>query len=155
MERGTMGRTDLPVIDEHRRSIGAPAEHVWRGLLDHLDGALGGTVPAAYARAVGCSPATSSGPRPLTVGSTVPGFRVVGAIPPEELALEGRHRFSTYALTFRLDHDDADRTTLRAESRATFPGPHGRLYRAAVIRSGGHAVAMRRLLASIAGKIGP
>ncbi len=33
----------------------------------------------------------------------MPGFRVAAARPAEELALAGRHRFSDYALVFRLD----------------------------------------------------
>ena len=35
------------------------------------------------------------------------------------------------------------------ESRAAFPGPQGRLYRLAVVGSGGHVVAVRRMLTGI------
>ena len=79
----------------------------------------------------------------------MPGFRVVTAIPGHELVLEGRHRFSSYALTFRIEAPASDRTELRAETRATFPGPHGRVYRLLVIRSGAHVVAVRRMLDAV------
>jgi hypothetical protein len=39
---------------------------------------------------------------------------------------------------------------LRAETHAAFPGLLGRLYRAAVIGSGGHRLVTRRLLRQIA-----
>jgi hypothetical protein len=73
----------------------------------------------------------------------------VSAVPELELALVGRHRFSSYALTFRIDRLGPDRTQLRAESRAAFPGVLGRAYRIAVIGTGGHAVAVRRLLTAV------
>jgi hypothetical protein len=38
---------------------------------------------------------------------------------------------------------------LRAESRATFPGLAGAAYRLLVVRSGGHVVAVRRLLSAV------
>jgi hypothetical protein len=75
----------------------------------------------------------------------VPGFRVVEAEPCRRLALRGRHRFSNYALTFVLDGD-----RLRAQTHAAFPGVLGRLYRAAVIGSGGHRLVTRRLLRQVA-----
>jgi hypothetical protein len=71
--------------------------------------------------------------------------RVVEAEPGRRLALRGRHRFSNYALTFVLDGD-----RLRAQTHAAFPGVPGRLYRAAVIGSGGHRLVTRRLLRQIA-----
>jgi hypothetical protein len=66
--------------------------------------------------------------------------------PPTELALEGAHRFSRYALTFRLDELAASRSKVRAETRAAFPGLHGRAYKTLVISSRAHVVAVRRLL---------
>jgi hypothetical protein len=79
----------------------------------------------------------------------VAGFAVEVALPGAELRLAGRHRFSVYALTFRLDDLGAGRTRLRAESRAAFPGPVGALYRAVVVRSGAHVVLTRRLLRAV------
>ena len=64
--------------------------------------------------------------------------------------LAGRHRFSSYALIFRLDEIGAHRSRLRAETRATFPGAGRRVYRLLVIGTGGHAVAVGRMLAKVA-----
>jgi hypothetical protein len=52
-------------------------------------------------------------------------------------------------LTFRVEAAGRDRTRLRAESRAVFPGVAGGIYRLLVIGTGGHIVAVRRLLASV------
>lgn len=79
----------------------------------------------------------------------MPGFHVVTALPPTKLVLAGRHRFSSYALTFRIDELAAGRSRLRAESRAAFPGLTGTVYRMLVIGTGGHVVGMRRLLSGI------
>ena len=137
----------LPSVDEHAREIGAPAEAVWAALGRMLASQLGGK--DAIARALGARPHRSAGD-PLHEGSTLPGFDVVRAVPDEELALTGRHRFSRYALTFRLDRLADGRTRLRAETRAAFPGLHGTAYRAMVIGSRGHVVAVRRMLAGVA-----
>lgn len=75
-----------------------------------------------------------------------PWFQVVTAIPGKELALAGSHPFSTYALIFHLEEADAGCTRIRAETRAEFPGPAGRLYRLLVIGSRGHALMVRRML---------
>ena len=139
----------LPYIDEHTRVIEADAGEVWRGLVHTLERSFSRPGAARYARLVGAADSAASGPRPLADGSALPGFRVVSALPGRELALEGSHRFSTYALTFRLDGLGPRRTRLRAESRGTFPGVTGGLYRALVLRTGGHALAMRRLLKGI------
>jgi hypothetical protein len=144
-----MALAALPRIDEHTTEIAAAVDDVWSALLDTIDRGFSRPVAGAYARLVGCDPAHASGPRPLASGSTVPGFRVTVADAPHVLALDGRHRFSVYALTFRLDERAAGRTWLRAESRAEFPGIAGRAYRLAVVGSRGHVVAVRRVLASV------
>ncbi|WP_338117123.1 hypothetical protein [Streptomyces viridochromogenes] len=74
-----------------------------------------------------------------------PAFRLVTAVPGKELAFGGSHRFSTYALIFRLEEAGVDRTRVRAETRADFPGWTGRLYRLLVIGTGGHAWVIRRM----------
>jgi hypothetical protein len=139
----------LPYLDEHATDIAAGVDDVWPVLIETLDRAFSRAGMASYARAVGCDPCTASGPRPLAVGSTMPGFRVVAAIPGSELVLEGRHRFSSYALIFRLEQVSPDRSRLRAESRAAFPGLAGGVYRLIVVGTGGHVVGMRRLLSGI------
>lgn len=144
-----MQTTLLPFVDEHATTVAAGVDAVWATLLEAVDGALSTRGSAAYARLVGCADRTVSGPRPLVAGSTLPGFRVVAAVPERELALEGRHRFSTYALTFRIEAAGPMRSVLRAESRAAFPGLLGRAYRLAVIGTGGHVVAVRRFLRGV------
>ncbi|MFF1360161.1 hypothetical protein [Streptomyces sp. NPDC058297] len=139
----------LPLVDEHAIVVAAGADDVWRGLSEALDGAFSPFGMAGYARLIGSADRRESGPRPLAEGSTLPGFRVVSAVPRRELVLRGSHRFSTYALTFRIEHVAPDRSRLTAESRATFPGLAGGLYRRLVIGTGGHAVGMRRLLSSV------
>jgi hypothetical protein len=144
-----MQASSLPYVDEHATDVAADAAVAWDALRESFGDALSHPAAAAYGRLVGCDPSRASGPRPLEVGSTVPGFRVVAAEPERELVLEGRHRFSTYALVFRIDPLGAGRCRLRAETRAVFPGAAGGLYRLAVIRSGGHVVGVRRLLAGV------
>ena len=110
---------DLPYIDEHATTVHASVDEVWACVRDVIDGTLSGPAGSVYARVVGCADATESGPRPLAEGSTIPGFRVTAAT-DRELVLEGRHRFSTYALIFRIDAAGEGVSRLRAESRATF-----------------------------------
>lgn len=69
----------------------------------------------------------------------------MAADPPAELVLAGRHRFSDYALIFRIQEGESG-TTFRAETRARFPGLAGWLYRAMVIGSRGHVVVVRHIL---------
>jgi hypothetical protein len=139
----------LPYVDEHSVEVSADAHRVWTSLVGSLDRGASRPVAAAYARLVGCADRSASGPRPFAGGSTVPGFHVVHAAPERELSLEGRHRFSTYALTFRIEEIDPERCRLTAETRAEFPGLHGRLYRLLVSGSGAHVVGVRRILAGV------
>ncbi|MFE8950301.1 hypothetical protein [Streptomyces sp. NPDC007856] len=129
--------------------IAAEVDEVWRCLGAELDRSFSRPRTAGYARLVGAAERRASGPRPLAAGSTIPGFRVVAALPGRELALQGRHRFSAYALIFRLDANGPGRSRLRAESRAAFPGLAGGLYRWLVIGTGAHVFGMRRLLSAI------
>jgi hypothetical protein len=138
----------LPFLDEHETTISSGVDDVWPVLIDTLDRALSRAGMASYARAVGCADCTASGPRPLAEGSTMPGFRVISAIPGSELVLEGSHRFSSYALIFRLEQVGSGRCRLRAETRAAFPGLAGGVYRLLVVGTRGHVVAVRRLLSA-------
>ena len=132
----------LPFIDEHAVSVDASPERVWSALVETLRRTVGGS--EAFARLLGCEPVRSTDRFDGSIGQTLPGFRVVDAEPGHRLALEGRHRFSRYRLTFVLDED-----SVRARTDAAFPGVLGRLYRAAVIGTRAHALITRRLLRRI------
>ncbi len=141
---------DLPWIDEHGTEIDAPASVVWPALLRTVERmGASGTAPR-YARAVGCADTQAGGPRPLEVGSTVPGFHVVELAPERSLTLAGSHRFSNYALVFRLEPLGGRRTRLVAETRAEFPGFAGGAYRVAVIGTRMHVLVVRRVLRGVA-----
>lgn len=147
---------DLPFIDEHRVVAGAPADRVWRAIAGLLRPArttsdpLGprrGSASGGLARLLGAEPRRAHG-RLFDEGSSVPGFAVTEAEPNERIRLTGRHRFSRYELTFLLEkHPDG--TLVRARSYGWFPGPHGWLYRQAVIGSRAHRIVMRRMLREI------
>ncbi len=139
----------LPFVDEHSIVIGSSREQAWEATLRIAEGSFGSPAVAHAARLLGCADVAVAGPRPLAEGSRFPGFHVESAEPPGELALRGSHRFSDYALTFRLDESGKDRVVLRAETRATFPGLKGSVYRALVIGTRGHVLITRRVLAAI------
>ncbi|WFE53743.1 hypothetical protein [Micromonospora sp. WMMD1155] len=143
-------RTDaLPHVDEHVTVITAEPDEAWPHLVHVVETTFDGPGMRAYARLVGTADPVASGPRPLAEGSTIPGFRVATAIPGRELTLRGSHRFSTYALVFRLERAGPGRSRLRAETRAVFPGLTGGLYRQLLLRSGGHMLGVRRMLAAV------
>lgn len=100
------------------------------------------------AKALRCDPERAIG-SPDTVGASVPGFRIARCVAPTEWALEGRHLFSHYSLTFRITPLDGDHCRISAESSAVFPGFHGAAYRALVIGSGGHVIGVRGILRRI------
>lgn len=77
------------------------------------------------------------------------GFRVAVSTPGRELALVGHHPFSRYALIFHLDETEQGHTHLRAETRASFPGPAGAVYRRLVIGTGAHALVVRHMLTKV------
>jgi hypothetical protein len=139
---------DLPYVDEHSIAIDAPAGATWDALLRVVEGSFASGSSTKGARLLGCSDTEASGPRPLAAGSTLPGFHVTTAQPEQELALAGGHRFSDYALVFKLDEQGDSGTTLRAETRAAFPGLKGRAYRAAVIGTRMHVLVTRRILSA-------
>ena len=140
---------DLPRIDEHTIAVSAARPAVWDAVLHVAEGTFSSPRAAAVARALGCRDPAPRGPRPLTAGSAFPGFHVVTADAPRELELAGSHRYSRYALILRLDEPAPGQVRLRAETRAEFPGPLGAVYRALVIGTRGHVLAVRRLLAAV------
>jgi len=136
----------LPYVDEHSAVLDAGPEVAWEALLRVVEATVGAGSAPALARLLGCADTVASGPRPLAAGSTLPGFHVGAATAPTELALAGSHRFSSYALIFRLERLEGERTRVRAETRAEFPHLKGAVYRALVIGTRMHVLATRRIL---------
>jgi len=136
----------LPYIDEHLAVVDAGPTATWEALQRVVERSFARV--GRTSRLLGCAETVASGPRPLATGSTLPGFRVEAAEPAAELALAGSHRFSDYALVFRLAGGANGQTTLRAETRAAFPGVKGRAYRSLVIGTRIHVLVTRRLLAT-------
>jgi hypothetical protein len=144
--------SELPYIDAHQREIQASPERVW-GALATTIGRLWPRLPGFMVSAWGLEPRAVRGAwdSDVRVGDAIPGFDVEGSERPRVLSLAGQHRFSEYRLEFELrPSKDLITTTLVARSFAAFPGLKGAAYRALVIRSRGHRVAVRRMLAQVA-----
>jgi hypothetical protein len=123
----------LPYIDEHATTVDANSAATWSALLRVM-----------------C--------RDPHDPSTVPtGFVLDEARPPERFALKGRHPFAAYRLVFELHTAPGDpgRTRLSARTWAGFPGTHGKAYRALVIGTGAHRVAVRQMLRHVAAQVHP
>jgi hypothetical protein len=134
-----------PYIDEHTLIVRADRDRTWIA----LERMLQSVAPAFFTRMLGATDTRHSGPRPLAVGSTLPGFHVLTAQRPTRLTLAGRHKYSEYELTFHLADAGSGTTQLRAESRARFPGLLGALYRFGLMRFGMHARATRAMLQKV------
>jgi hypothetical protein len=143
-----LASADLPFVDEHAIEVAAPPERAWDAVHDTVSRSFDGRSAVLLASLLGTAERRPQGD-PAEPGSTITGFRVARAQAPVELALEGRHRFSRYALIFHLEALPGDRSRVRAETRAVFPGLHGRAYRALVIGTGGHVLVVKRLLRAV------
>lgn len=139
----------LPFVDEHATVVVAPPPRVWEALLRSAEATTKGPASGRFAALVGCADTAASGPRPLDTGSAFPGFHVGAAVEGRELELLGSHRFSSYALIFRLEDLGDGRVRVRAETRAEFPGLKGRIYRALVIGTRMHVLATNRILTAV------
>lgn len=135
----------LPRVDEHSVIVVGSIGETWRALLDTIADAFGGRRAELYARVVGCTDVSASGP-PIVAGTTLVGFHVSRFVPESTVELTGRHRFSTYRLTLCLEPAGEGRTHLSAKTCAEFPGFGGGAYRFVVINSHLHTLAVRRLL---------
>ncbi len=138
----------LPEIDEHGTLVNAPPEAVWDALAATISRALAGRLSTRFSRLLDCEETELSG-EPTRIGSTVPGFIVARSVKPGVLALEGRHRFSQYGLIFRLEPTKDNKTLLRAETRALFPGAKGSVYKALVIGTRIHVRAVNSILRAV------
>lgn len=141
---------ELPHIDEISRPIDAPAERVWSALVRTM-GRTGGRLPGPVLDAWGLEPAHRRGEWSSRVlpGDAIVGFGVRDVDAPRSLTLEGHHRFSRYRLHFEVTAAGTG-TVLHAHTSALFPGVRGRIYRALVIGTGAHQIAVRRLLRAVA-----
>jgi hypothetical protein len=139
---------ELPPIDEHAIEIEAPAEAAWDALFPTLERSFDSPKSRRYAERVGAAVTAARGDLHHP-GGTLPGFTVIRAIEPVMLALAGRHRFSQYAVVFRIDLLTGQRSQVRLETRAEFFGRKGRLYRAGVIGTRGHVLLVNRMLRAI------
>jgi hypothetical protein len=153
MDQATQRALDVPVdelpsVDEHGTEIAADPDQVWESLAAVLSRVLDTRRSTRLARLLGDAVTEADG-EPTVIGSTLPGFIVSRSIRPSVLALLGQHRFSRYALVFRIDQLGIGRSRLRAETRAEFPGLKGRIYRALVIGTRGHLLVIRRILSAV------
>jgi hypothetical protein len=126
---------ELPFVDEHTISITGSREIVWSALERYVLTSLRVGEGTVFAKVLGTRPPA--------------GFEVSERTPTERLTLVGCHRFSRYRLEFNLAEAGDGVTTVRTRTYATFPGVHGRIYRALVIGSGAHVIATRHVLRSI------
>jgi hypothetical protein len=117
-----------------------------------MRGQLSRTVPQPLAAVWGLQHRTRSGDwsAGVSVGDTIPGFEVAEVDQQAVLSLRGRHRFSRYELRFELVEREPGHVEIHAKTFAEFPGPHGQIYRTLVIGTGGHRIAVRRILSAIA-----
>ncbi len=136
---------DLPPIDEHALEIDAPAEVAWAALFPTLAGSLDGRPQRRLADWLDARDQIAEGDLHHP-GGTLPGLVVARSVAPVMLALMGEHRFSSYALVFRIDLLPGQRCRVRAETRATFRGIGGRLYKLGVLGSRGHVLVVRHML---------
>lgn len=138
----------LPFVDEHETVVAATIEETWAALVAVAGGFTSGRLSGRIAGVLGCEQTTRRG-EPGQIGSTAPGFVVARSVRPSVLALMGKHRFSRYALVFRLSESPAGPVRVSAETRAEFPGLAGRIYRTAVIGTRGHVLATNIVLRAV------
>ena len=138
----------LPYLDRHTVTVRAGARTTWDALVATERGFGRGRARQSVSRALGAAHTEVAG-KAGEIGSTIPGFVVARSIAPAVLALLGRHRFSRYALVFRIVEDPNGHSELSAETRAEFPGAKGSVYRTLVVGTRGHVLATRGILSAV------
>jgi hypothetical protein len=124
----------LPLIDDHRVHVRAPMEQTRDAVSKLVRRLAGRPAPRAFVALWRLEPPS--------------GFAVTSSA-PDRIVLVGHHRFSHYELAFELRPTDDGGVDVCGRTSADFPGAAGRLYRAVVIGSGGHGVAVRAMLRRI------
>ncbi len=124
----------LPLLDEHATVVPAPRDAVWDAVQRYGAG-LAGAGLGPFGRLLGAEPRS--------------GFAVEPRLEDGEVVLAGRHRFARYRLVFAVADGPGPATMLSARSYAVFPGRRGAAYRACVVGSRGHVLAVRRMLRAI------
>ena len=132
--RGAEGLTRPTYVDEQALDLDVPLPRAWDGCRRFADDLVESGRGSRLARRLATVPAE--------------GFAVAEAQPPHLLSLAGRHRFAEYVLDLRVS-PSAGGSRVTAVTYADFPGLRGRAYRAAIVGSRGHGLAVRRLLAAV------
>ncbi len=138
----------LEKVDTHAIDIAAPPAGVWEALAEIILERLSRPPAKLVAGVTGVRERSFDDAAFPRAGAQVPGFLVATSVPGRRLRLEGRHRFSEYALDFELAATNGG-TLLSATTHAAFPGPLGRLYRRLIIGTRAHMLVVRRLLRSV------
>lgn len=138
----------LPFVDRHSITIAASPQRTWEALLQVVGKVGEERRSRAFAKGLGCTPCEAEGEFG-EIGSTVPGFLVTRAVETAVLALMGEHRFSRYALIFRIVERNSGLTECSAETRAEFPGGKGKAYKGLVIGTRGHVVVTNSILRNV------
>jgi hypothetical protein len=132
--RAAEGRDRPTYVDEHTGDLDVPVTRAWDAVRGYVDDLL---ARGEESRLTG-----------LLATEPPAGFEVAEELPPHLVSLSGRHRFSDYVLDLRVSpHGAGSRVT--AVTYADFPGVRGTAYRAAVVGSRGHVVAVRRILSAV------
>jgi hypothetical protein len=138
----------LPFVDRHSITIAVSPQLTWDAMLVVVGKVGEERRSKALAKGLGCTPCDAEGDWG-EIGSSVPGFLVTRAVAPAVLALMGEHRFSRYALIFRIVERNSGLTECSAETRAEFPGGKGKAYKGLLIGTRGHVVVTNSILRSI------
>jgi len=118
----------LPPVNEISVEVSADPVRTWEALIATIPRLFDTRRARRVAPLLGCSHTVANG-NPSVIGSTLPGFLVVRSVRPALLALQGRHRYSNYALVFLID-----------------PGRAGTLFHGLLVRSRGQLTAVHRII---------
>ena len=124
----------LPLLDERVAIVDADRDAVWQAVRT-CAGRLSDSPHAALGRLLGAEP--------------VSGFRIADELEGESVTLEGRHHFASYRLILETYAHGGSSTELRVRSLADFRGASGQVYRALLMGTRGHVLAVRHLIRTV------